>query len=493
MFSAAGTFTTPANRLTRRQFAANKKLIQHVLCSVMDCRRFEPMTSRRKVLQAASSAFITTAEAAETSEKKKVLDSEKFRRAVVDGDLPTVVSLLDRDSALRYARDTAGVSVYTLAHLSGQTTVAEELSRRGVVLDIFEAAVSGNSARATELSKDDPGIAHHRLPDGRTPLHLAAQAGHPDMVVLFAMKGADLSAGHESPILAAVDHSDRTKATEMSRFLLMNASDPNARRSDGKTALHLASARGYDDLVEMLIHRGANVEVRDAEGKLPALGSVSKIERVHFARRYTQDLRGNPVTREDTYGIPQDLINQFVSVAHFDFEKVKRLQKLCPTLTMTRATWDELAIEAAAHMGLAPMAQFLADLGAPVSTCTATLLGAQELVKSLVQEDQGCLRERGAHDIALLAYTAFAAERVEIAEFLLEAGADVHARSLGQTTLHIAAAKGHVELARLLLDRGADVNATAKVRGADRTPLAIALETKQTRMADLLSGRGGRS
>jgi ankyrin repeat protein len=144
-------------------------------------------------------------------------------------------------------------------------------------------------------------------------------------------------------------------------------------------------------------------------------------------------------------------------------------------------------------MGLAPMAQFLADLGAPVSTCTATLLGANDLVKRMVQEDQGCLRERGAHDIALLAYTAFAAERVEIAALLLGAGADVHARSLGQTTLHIAAAKGHVELAQLLLDRGADVNATAKVRGANRTPLAIALETKQTRMADLLSARGGRA
>ena len=467
--------------------------MQHVLRVVEGWRRFEPMTSRRKILQA-SAAFVTAADAGETNKSNKpILDSERFRQAVTSGDLSTVVSLLDRDSALRYARDAAGVSVYTLACLNGQTKIAEELIRRGLVLDAFEAAASGNNARATELSKDDPGIAHHRLPDGRTPLHLATLAGQSEMVVFFAMRGADLSAGPESPLLAAVDHPDRAKATEMSRFLLMNASDPNARRVDGKSALHLAAARGYDDLVEMLVHRGANPEVRDAEGKPPVLGDVSKIERVNFARRYTQDLRGNPVTREDTHGIPQELINQFVSVAHFDFEKVKQLQKLCPTLLMTRATWDELAIEAAAHMGLAPMAQFLADLGAPVSICTATLLGAQDLVKRIVQEDKACLRERGAHDIALLAYTAFAAQQADIAEFLLAAGADVHARSLGQTTLHIAAAKGHLELAGLLLDHGADVNATAKVRGSDRTPLAIAVETKQTRVADLLSARGGRS
>ena len=120
---------------------------------------------------------------------------------------------------------------------------------------------SGDSKRANELAKDDPGLAHHRLPDGRTPLHLAAEAGKPALVMFFAMKGADLSAGPESPLLAAVNHPDHALASEMSMFLLMNASDPNARRRDGKTALQLAAARGYDDLVEMLIHRGADASV----------------------------------------------------------------------------------------------------------------------------------------------------------------------------------------------------------------------------------------
>ena len=274
--------------------------------------------------------------------------------------------MLDRDPGLRYARDADGVSVYTLACLKSQPKIAEEIAGRGLVkglvLDIFEAAAAGDSKRANEIAKDDPGLAHHRLPDGRTPLHLAAEAGKPALVIFFAMKGADLSAGPESPLLAAVDHPDHALASEMSMFLLMNASDPNARRRDGKTALQLAAARGYDDLVQMLIHRGADVP------------QAPSVERAYYGRRYTQDLHGDRMTREDTYGIPQDWINQFVTVAHFDFEKVKHLQKLCPTLIMTRATWDELAIEAASHMGLTPMAQFLADLGAPVSTCTATLL-----------------------------------------------------------------------------------------------------------------------
>jgi ankyrin repeat protein len=446
------------------------------------------MTNRRKMLLATGAAGLLAGGAAGETKpdqpKAAPLDSEKFRQAVVTGDLPTVVSMLDRDPALRYARDIDGVSVYTLARLKGRAKIAEQIASRGVILDIFEAAVCGDNKRATELAKDDPGLAHHRLADGRTPLHLATEAGQPAMVVFFAMKGADLSAGPESPLLAAVNHPDHAVASEMSRFLLMNASDPNARRRDGKTVLQLAAARGYDDLVEMVIHRGAEVA---------GLPNAPAVERVYYGRRYTQDLHGNPVTREDTYGIPQELINQFVTVAHFDFEKVKHLQKLCPTLLMTRATWDELAIEAAAHMGLTPMAQFLADLGAPVSTCTATLLGAQDQVKRLASEDPACLRERGAHDIALLAYTTMGGQHVEIAEFLLKAGVDIRTRSLGQTSLHIAASKGHLELAQLFLDHGADVNAVANVRGTSLTPLAVAVQAKHEKMEALLKDHGGRS
>ena len=40
--------------------------------------------------------------------------------------------MLDRDPALRYARDADGVSVYTLACLKGQPKIAEELAGRGV-------------------------------------------------------------------------------------------------------------------------------------------------------------------------------------------------------------------------------------------------------------------------------------------------------------------------------------------------------------------------
>src|SRR5260370_567164 len=225
-------------------------------------------TRRSFVLAAAATPVVASAQNADTkpvesSAHAHSLDSEKFRGAVGAGDIAAAVQLLDRDPALRYSRDAEGNSVYTLACLHGQTKIAEELTRRGLALDIFEAAVSGNVQRATELAKDDPGIGHHRSPDGRTPLHFAAAAGKPEMVIFLVTKGADLSAGPESPLLAAVDHPKHAVAAEMTQFLLMNASYPNVRRKDGKTPLHLSAARGYGHLARQLIHPASVTDSRE--------------------------------------------------------------------------------------------------------------------------------------------------------------------------------------------------------------------------------------
>jgi uncharacterized protein len=371
-------------------------------------------------------------------------------------------------------------------------------------IDIFEAAATGNVARAKELCKLAPGIVNLRADDGRTPLHFAASAGQVDMINLLMAAGADLSAGPESPLLDIADYPDPAVAEDMARPLLGNASDPNAKRKDGTTVLHLAAARGHAVVTRLLIHRGAAVHARDDAGRTPlevatndaiaVLRDEARIERVYFDGRYVQDARGNKITRDDTNGLPQDFINQFVTISHFDPGKVRQMHTSSPGLLSTRSTWDELAIEAAAHMGLVPLAEYLADAGSPVSTCTAALLGLTDTVRGMIRADRGRLRERGAHDFPLLGYTAYGHERVEIAGVLLEAGLDANVTGFGGATLHIAASKGYLDLAQMLLEHGADVNAavTSCNKGLGPTPLAVALKQKQSKMADFLASRGGR-
>jgi len=248
--------------------------------------------------------------------------------------------------------------------------------------------------------------------------------------------------------------------------------------SDGKTALDLATARGNPDAVRLLIHRGAAA----------ADGSV---ERADYAGRFAQDIAGEPVKREDTYGLPQAWINEFVGVAHSNYDRVKQMHRMCPSLLMTRATWDELAVEAGAHVGNTAITEYLVDAGSPVSTCTAVMLGMTGLVRKMVQGDPNRVRERGAHNFALLCYTAFGPERLEIAEFLLDAGARIDPGVPGISALHVAAGRGHIDLARLFLERGAEVNILTRSRGGI-TPLAVAVRSKQGKMEAFLRERGGK-
>jgi ankyrin repeat protein len=337
--------------------------------------------------------------------------------------------------------------------------------------DLFQAISAGDVKLATEIMDATPEIARTRSADGRTPLHYATAAGNMELVTRISSRGGDLSAGPESPLLAAIDLPDHKAALDIAQFLLMNNSDPNARTHDGRTALQIARARGYTDIADLLIHRGART---DTSGKIAV---------AWYGRRYLQDIHGDPVRRDDLNGLPWTVVNQFASVAHADFEKVKSLYKEYPALLNTRASWDESAIEAGAHMGRLDIASFCADAGFAVSTCTATLLGREDMVKAAIAADKRVIHERGAHDLPILAYTIYANQQTAIADALLKAGADPMIRAFGQTPLHLAAGKGYVEIAGLLLEHGADIKA------GPVSPLEVATKKNQPKMVDFLKSR----
>jgi len=340
--------------------------------------------------------------------------------------------------------------------------------------DIFQAIAAGDIKLATEIMDANPEIARTRSADGRTPLHYATAAGSLELVTRIATRGGDLSAGPESPLLAAIDRPDHKVALDIAQFLLMNNSDPNARTRDGRSALDIARARGHSDVADLLIHRGARTD------------APAKVAVAWYGRRYLQDIHGDPVRRDDLNGLPWTVVNQFASVAHADFEKVKSLYKEYPALLNTRASWDESAIEAGAHMGRLDIASFCADAGFAVSTCTATLLGREDMVRTAIAADKRVVQERGAHDLPILAYTIYANQQTAIADALLKAGADPMTRAFNQTPLHLAASKGYVEVAALLLDHGADIKA------GPVTPLEVATKKNQEKMVEFLKSRSAR-
>ena len=88
-----------------------------------------------------------------------------------------------------------------------------------------------------------------------------------------------------------------------------------------------------------------------------------------------------------------------------------------------------------------------------------------------------------------LQYAALSGRR-EIVELLIVKGVDINSNESGPTPLNISIITGRVEIAQLLLSNSADAN----VRNIDtKTPLDLAYEWKQKKIANLLRKHGGKT
>jgi ankyrin repeat protein len=181
-----------------------------------------------------------------------------------------------------------------------------------------------------------------------------------------------------------------------------------------------------------------------------------------------------------------ELITEFVQVSHGDFARVKELLAQHPALVNAAAPWNETPIQAAAHVGNRPIAEYLLAAGAPLDICTAAMLGLPERVAGFLQSDPALAQATGAHGIPVLFYAAIGGHS-DVAALLLASGADVNAGAGMNTPLHGAAGFGQAQMVAWLLEHGAEVNA---LNYSDKTPLALALEAGREDIANLLRRHG---
>ncbi|XXQ35589.1 Ankyrin repeat domain-containing protein [Plasmodiophora brassicae] len=172
--------------------------------------------------------------------------------------------------------------------------------------NVLNWAARENQTLVAEMLLNCPGI-NVRIPDvedGMTPLRVAAERGHVEIVaLLLSDPGVDVNAQDKlgkTPLLAAaseghvdvvtlliranginVDACDYTGTTPLliaaSRghvdvvALLVHVSKMvNAKDEDGMTALHAAASAGDVEIVELLLNvSGINVNARDKEGMTP--------------------------------------------------------------------------------------------------------------------------------------------------------------------------------------------------------------------------------
>jgi ankyrin repeat protein len=152
-----------------------------------------------------------------------------------------------------------------------QPADAHRLAETAHALTIWEAAALGRETSAARLLAAEPALANAVAPDGHVPLALAAFFGHPAMVTLLLAHGADPAAAARNdmkvqPLHAAV----AARSLECVTVLLDAGVDPNARQQHDYTPLMGAASAGRDDLVDLLLARGADPALVSDDGKTAA-------------------------------------------------------------------------------------------------------------------------------------------------------------------------------------------------------------------------------
>ena len=180
-------------------------------------------------------------------------------------------------------------------------------------------------------------------------------------------------------------------------------------------------------------------------------------------------------------------IREFVIAGHGNLEKVRQMLAENPELLNVSYRWNEndteTAVQAAAQIGSAIVAQFLLKQGAPLEICTAAMLGMQDEVVRRLNEDPRNAHATGAHGIPLLPHAVWS-ENPLLVQLVFERGA----KSGATLALHNAVSRGKYEIVEWLLDNaGPDVKAK-NFQG--KTPLTVASERSNDRIVALLKQHG---
>ncbi|XP_050397840.1 poly [ADP-ribose] polymerase tankyrase-1 [Patella vulgata] len=211
------------------------------------------------------------------------------------------------------------------------------------------------------------------------------------------------------------------KRKQVVDLLIRKAATLNDKNKDNLTPLHMAADKGHFDIMDVLLKHGSKVNALDRLGQT-ALHRVAQQGNLQACRLLM------------SYGIDTTIMNvNGFTAAMLATENVQKL--LQEDLPVGGTDVDIQLLEAAKA-------------------------GDLELVKKLVTSNPHAVNCRdldGRHSTPL--HFAAGYNRVAVVEYLLQLGADVHAKDKGGLVpLHNACSYGHYEVTELLIKHGACVN-----------------------------------
>jgi uncharacterized protein len=182
------------------------------------------------------------------------------------GDVARLTALIAADRAVVNVRSERGHSPVLIAQYHHKPDCLAVLLAAGPVLDIFDAASVGATARVAELLDADSALLNAYSGDGFFPLALAAFFGHPDTIRLLLARGADVAQAARNPMRIQALHSAVTGSFDAVKLLVEAGAPVNATQHLGWTPLHEAVNRNDIAMTRYLLAHGADPKQQNEAG-----------------------------------------------------------------------------------------------------------------------------------------------------------------------------------------------------------------------------------
>ncbi|XP_067656472.1 ankyrin repeat domain-containing protein 50-like [Haliotis asinina] len=359
---------------------------------------------------------------------------------------------------------------------------------------------------------------------GRTPLMTAAYSGHDRVFELLVERGGDVSVidANGDNILHTACYGGHI---EMVKYVLLHTKlDINSRGRYRRTPLMTAAYSGHDRVFELLVERGGNVSVIDADGDniLHTACYGGHIEMVKYVLLHTKlDInsrgrygrtplmlaadkgpervfellveRGGDVSLVDANG--DNVLHIACSGGHI--EMVKYVLSHTKLNINSRGRYGRTPLMKAAYFGHNRVFELLVLRGGNVSVIdadgdnilhTACYGGHIEMVKYVLLHTKLDINSRGRYGRTPLMKAAYSGHN-RVFELLVMRGGNVSVIDAdGDNILHTACYGGHIEMVKyVLLHTKLDINSRGQ---SGRTPVMLAARKGQERVFQLLVDRG---
>lgn len=319
-------------------------------------------------------------------------------------------------------------------------------AERALLQSLDSIVRAGNSERLEAMLESDPSLAQRDSEPGRT-LSVAARNGRPEIVQLLLAHGADPGEANEkgnTPLWSAAQSPAEPAADRIAVMaLLLNAgADIHHRCEDGSTALHAAAWRGPCEVVEFLLSHGARSWVVDDEDQTPldyARKSVSP-DRDAIVRLFTEVRILDPIFREAVQAIDKG-----------DVENLKKLLLEHPGLIRQRA--EEEGWYAGTYFRHPMLLHFVANNPYRRKTMPPRILESAEAILDAGADIHAKTEAENDHGVLGLVTSCEPARKdglqIPLIELLVRRGADP------STGLDAAIVHGETEAVQALLRLGA--------------------------------------